>query len=206
MTTEVVMVRPFLGGEIHQKSKSGFLDVTEMLVVGNKWRIMNDIPLFDYRNWLNSQAVQDFRKSLEKEFGKVYIPGGNGKGKHTWAHPFFFLDLALAIYPDFKIEVYKWLYDQLLQYRNDSGDSYKKMTGALYDKISNKKEFSKLIVDVAFKIKKAVGVEDWEHATEGQLKQREKIQDAISILTDLLPINEAVRLAIKKVLDTPAES
>lgn len=55
-----------------------------------------------------------------------------------------FLDLALAINPKLKVEVYEWLFDKLLEYRNDSGDSFKEMTGALYNNCSNKSQFSKL--------------------------------------------------------------
>jgi hypothetical protein len=32
-----------------------------------------------------------------------------------------------------KIEVYSWLFDKLIKYRNNSGDSYKKMAGALFE-------------------------------------------------------------------------
>jgi hypothetical protein len=64
--------------------------------------------------------------------------------------------------------------DELLKYRNDSGDSYKKMCGALYERTTDKMRFHKHISELAIKIKTEIGVEDWNKATEKQLKTRDR--------------------------------
>ena len=89
-----------------------------------------------------SAGKNEFITELEESIdGKAKI-SGRGRGNHTWVHPYLFIDLALAINPKLKLEVYRWIQDYLLKYRNKSGDSYKRMTGALYERASNKSKFS----------------------------------------------------------------
>jgi len=200
METEVIMKRQLMGGEIAQKSKNLFFSATDLERVGNVWRAKNGLSLFNKGQWFASKATQDFIKTLEDKYGVVKI-NSRGRNGHTWVHPFIFIDMALAISPQLKIEVYSWIYDHLIQYRNDSGDSYKKMAGALFLKYHNKSRFPAYIESVALEIKKAMKVDTWETATEEQLKLRDKIHENISLLCDVIQLNEAVRIGIKKAID-----
>lgn len=199
METKVLVKRPFLGGEVSQDSKNFFLSATEIVRAGNKWRLDNGKnEMFDLNQWLRQKGVKVFIEELENQFGKVKI-NSRGKGQHTMVHPYLALDLALSINPKFKVEVYKWFYDNLIQFRNSSGDSYKKMAGALYDRCDNKTKFKHLICDVALKIQKKCEVKDWNRATEAQLKLREKIQENIFVLSDVVRDTESlVTMAINK--------
>ena len=198
MKTEVVMKRVIFDQEISQKSKSEFFSATDLVRAGNIWRLSNGLAPFDMRQWFQQKNTKAVILSLEERFGKVKI-SGRGRGNHTWVHPFLFIDIALTINPEFKIEVYKWLYDKLLQYRNDSGDSYKKMTGALYLKVTNKSEFKNTIVDVALKIQKVCHVNNWQEATEKQLNLRDKIHEYIFMLSDIIRDTDLLIItAIKK--------
>lgn len=197
MKTEVIMKRVLFGKEISQKSQTEFFSATDLVRAGNTWRIVNGLQAFEMNDWFNLKSTKEFIKSLEEKYGTVKI-SGRGRGVHTWVHPFLFIDMALAISPELKIEVYSWLYDHLLKYRNESGDSYKKMSGALYLKHTNKTTFPKYIKEVADRIKIACGVKDWQEAGEAQLKKRDKIHESISLLCDVLPVEEAVRIGIEK--------
>lgn len=197
MKTEVIMKRELFGKEISQKSQTEFFSATDLVRAGNAWRIVNGLQAFEMNDWFNLKSTKEFIKSLEEKYGTVKI-SGRGRGVHTWVHPFLFIDMALAISPELKIEVYSWLYDHLLKYRNESGDSYKKMSGALYLKHTNKTTFPKYIKEVADRIKIACGVKDWQEAGEAQLKKRDKIHESISLLCDILPVEEAVRIGIEK--------
>ena len=201
MKTEVVMKRELFGVEISQKSKSELFSATDLVKAGNKWRIKNDLDIFSIKKWLSRKSTKEFIKELNEEYPVVIIRA-TGKNRHTWVHPFLFIDLALSINPKLKIEVYKWLYDELLKYRNSSGDSYKKMAGALYLNSSNKSVFHRRIKGYANAIKDACGVEDWEHATTYQLELRNKIHNNIALLCDVLKNNDdAVRIGIQKAKD-----
>jgi hypothetical protein len=200
MKTEVIMKREIFGKEISQKSKSEFFSATDLVRAGNIWRITQGLEPFNMIAWLQQKGTKDFILSLEKEFGKIKI-SGRGRGNHTWVHPFLFIDMALAISPTLKIEVYRWLYDSLLKYRNNSGDSYKKMSGALYLNASNKSTYVKDLKDYAHEIRSACNISSWESANEKQLETRDRIHENIALLCDLIPNEDAVRIGIKKALE-----
>ena len=64
------------------------------------------------------------------------------------------------------------------------------------------REFLKEIKEVANNIKETCKIEDWQNATEKQLKLRDKIHDNIALLCDVLKRNDdAVRIGIKKALE-----
>lgn len=200
MKTEVEMKRILFGHEISQKSKSELLSATDLVKAGNAWRISNGFPEFNFYQWRQSNNTREFIVELEKKYGTAII-SGRGRGHHTWVHPFLFLDLALAINPRLKVEVYEWLFDKLLEYRNDSGDSFKEMTGALYNNCSNKSQFSKVMSLLCTMIKEECGIiTDWQHATEEQLLYRDKIHEYISLMCDIFKWNnnEAVRIGLLK--------
>lgn len=122
------------------------------------------------------------------------------KGKKSvsegWIHPHLFIDILLWANPSFKVEVYDWLYDHLIQSRIDSSDSFRLMAGALYETAARKDKYSKLIANTAFRIKKLIGVDEWNKASEEQLKKRDEINKFIADLAVTLQnADEAVRLS-----------
>lgn len=198
MKTAVVMRRAILGGEISQNSKTEMFSATDLVKIGNKWRIANGMEPFSMKSWLNNKGTKEFMAELEKRFGEVK-KSARGKGTHTWMHPLLFIDMALAISPKIKIETYEWMFDQLIKFRNDSGDSYKAMCGTLFARAKCKTYFYHYVQDVAKKIKLACGVDDWNTASEDQLRLRDKLHNDIALLADVLNNNdEAVRIAILK--------
>jgi len=71
----------------------------------------------------------------------------------------------------------------------------------LFVNAQNKAQFPSYIQEVANKIRLACNVSDWQTATEAQLSKRDKLHDAIALLTDVLRNNDnAVRIAIVKTL------
>jgi len=200
MKNAVLMDRPLFGSHIAQNSKTEMFSATDLCRVGNKWRMANDIQPFVMNQWLKNKNTTDFVKSLEDKFGKGNIKkSARGRGKHTWIHPLLFIDMALAISPELKIETYQWLFDHLILFRNQGGDSYNAMCGALYNRCSRKTDFPFYIRGVAIKIRLACNVDDWNTATQEQLDKRKKLHNDIHLLADVLNNNdEAVRLAILK--------
>lgn len=196
MKTEVVMKRELFGEQIGQKSKSEFFNVTDLIKAGDKWRRENGLPRFDLTAYLKLKSTTEFVQELEKKYGKC-ITRSRGRNAESWAHPILFIDIALAISPSLKIEVYEWLFDSLIKYRNDSGDSYREASAALYTRYPNKKRFPEFIQKVANHIKTRVGVKDWQTATEDQLKTRDRIHLAIKLYSNVISDpNTIVRLAV----------
>ena len=200
MKTNVIMKRPLFNTDISQRTDNEFLSATDLVKAGNAIRLSEGKDIFNLNVWLSSKSAKEFVEELESEFGKIRIKS-TGKGKHTWVHPLLFIDIALNISPKLKLETYKWLFDELIKRRKSSGDSYKAMCGHLYVRHGNKQAFPVYIADVADEIKLSCGVTDWQKADEVQLQLREKIQDNIALLADVLDNNnEAVRLGILKSL------
>lgn len=198
METSVVMKRELFECEIRQDSKTSFFNLNDLEIAGNYYRKNDKKSLFSLNSWINSNPTKEFIEELERQFGEV-VKTKKGRYGGTWAHPFLFIDMALAIDPKLKIEAYKFLVDELLRFRNSSGDSYKKMCGALYDNCSNKSTFPSLIKSTAMTIQEYCGVDNWQSATEEQLKLRDKIHENIALLCDVLRDNaKAVELGILK--------
>ena len=200
MKTEVIMKRTTLGEIISQKSKSGFFSATELVMAGNRYRILNGLKPVNLNSYFKSSANKEFISELEAKYGKVKTDG-RGRGVNLWVHPLLFLDIALWIDPKMKVEVYEWLMDNLLKFRNESGDSYKRMTGALYSVAKNKHKFPQNIKLVARRIKAECGVKDWNEATEAQLKLRDNMHEFIAFACDMLKdANDAINVGIERAL------
>lgn len=199
MTTCVKMERELFGAIIKQNNQNCFFSATDLIKGGNGWRIANGMDIVKFEDWKNRQSTKEFIKELEEQEKTRVIISGRGRGHDTWVHPFIFIDLALWINPKLKVEVYKWLYDSLIQYRNQSGDSYKKMCGALYLTETNKSNFKENMCNLAHRIKIECEVTDWQKATEKQLKLRDKIHENIALLSDVIRDRETLyTVAIKK--------
>ena len=190
------MKRELFGCEISQQSKTEFFSATDLVNAANVWRITNGLKVFNLSQYLKGASFTEFKNELEKKYGSV-ISSSKGRSSNTWVHPLVFIDIALAINPKLKIEVYEWLFDNLIKFRNDSGDSYKEMCSALYTRFGNKREFPSYIQKVANTIKSELGVEDWQTATEEQLKKRDNVHNAIRLYCNVLDdTDQAVRLGL----------
>lgn len=200
MKTQVIMKRELFGKQIKQQSKTEFFSATDLINIGNQWRIVNGFKPFNLSLYLKGKAFTEFKNEMQNKYGEV-MTSGRGRNSQTWVHPILFIDIALAINPKLKIEVYEWLFDSLIKYRNESGDSYKEMSSALWQRWENKRTFAGFIQDTAKNIKTAIAVVEWENATEQQLDQRNKIHFSIKILCNVLKDPEkAVELGIKEYL------
>ncbi|MCF7886353.1 MAG: KilA-N domain-containing protein [Candidatus Marinimicrobia bacterium] len=107
-----------------------------------------------------------------------------GRNGGTWLHPYLFLDFAMWLSPEFKYQAIKWIYDNLVKFRVQSGDHFKDMCKAIaknyYDRF-DKKPPREIYKAEALEIKKLVGLDegqDWNNATEKQLKLRDRLQKA----------------------------
>ena len=198
MKTEVIMKRQLFEGTISQKSKSEFMSATDLQLLANQWRAKNGLNLLSLNRYFKLDSTNEFMEALQSKYGNIKT-GERGRSKHTWVHPILFIDIALYFSPTLKVEVYEWLYDYLIKYRNDSGDSYKKMAGAIYVILNNKSEYQLKIKDTANKIKIALKVNDWNSATERQLELRDKIHNNISLLSNVLrDLNQVIDISINE--------
>ena len=206
MVTEVIMQRELFGNQISQKSKSEFFSATDLQKAGNEFRRKNGLSDFNLSQFLKSKSTIEFINELETKFNTKVVLSSRGRLASTWVHPLLFVDIALSISPKLKIEVYEWIFDTLLKNRNNSGDSYKEMSSALWQRHTNHREFPTFMINVAEYIKNQIGVNDWNEATKEQLEIRDKIHIAIKLYCNVLTNpKEAVRLGVAEYIKPQLE-
>ena len=177
--------------------ETGFINLSKVVKAYNARR---NLQQFNLSQWLKTVGTKELIEDCNKKYGQSIIISRGKYGK-VLSHQVIFVDMLMAMDIDFKIEMQGKMMSRAMKFsiKNESGDSYKRMAGALFVNAQNKAHFPAYIQDVANKIRLACHVDDWQTATEAQLSNRDKLHDAISLLTDVLRNNDdAVRIGILK--------
>lgn len=180
---------------IRQRTKDSFFALNDIVLLCDHWLFANNKNRrFNIQDYLRQKPTKEFIEELENRIrDKCYIKGA--KSKTGWVHPFLMLDMLLWANPKFKVEVYSWLNDFLIQNRVNSGDSYIRMCGVLYRYSKQKSQFNVAIRMIGKQIKDFIGVSEWNKASQEQLKRRDELQSFIADLAETLQNSkEAVRL------------
>jgi len=206
MKTAVIMERDLMGFVVRQNHKSGMLNANDLHKVGNSTRKRHGLSEKQMGAYFNLDSTTDLINEicLVENIGISDVKKST-KGKYggTWVNPIVFVDMAMWYSPQLKVRILQWVIDGLLDARDNSGESFKKMNGALMGSFID--EYSPLRAaevakTIAAECKVGNDKDKWQKATEEQLKKRDKIQEAIVMIADLCPnIGTAVNMAIKKV-------
>lgn len=203
MKTNQNLIRKMGEFDVIQRTSDGYFDANALLsfwnkTEGNKRRRMDD--------FLNSSNTNEFITALLEEESQrrnfatpeyqLVIRGraktdktGKKSAANIWMHPYLFIKFAMWINPRFEVKVIKFVYDQLIQYRNDAGDSYKEMASAIC-KIVPKGEQAKAIKEISMANNHIVyGTHEKEirnkQAEESKIKQLDELQtDIVKLITD----------------------
>lgn len=198
MKTTQIMSRKFLDGQITQNHKTGWFNATELFSIANKYReTQGELPK-RVNDYLKKQETKEFITTIAKkeEISEV-VKVAKGRYGGTWVHPLILIDIAMWLSMDFKYQAMQWLQDNLLKYRDISGDDYKKLSSAICQKI-NPAKAGIAIPEIAKQIKERVGIQDWNKATEFELKRRTGMQkDIILLCKTPIALQEAVRIALE---------
>lgn len=189
MKTNQNLIRKMGEFDVIQRTSDGMFNATTLLKAWNSVGKKKDIDDF-----LNNKSTKEYITVIESKenlntqnYGDLkVIKSSRGKNGGTWMHPFLFIDFAMWLNAEFKYEVIKFVYDQLIQYRNDAGDSYKEMASAIC-KIVPKGEQAKAIKEISMANNHIVyGTHEKEirnkQAEEGKIKQLDELQTDISKL------------------------
>src|SRR5574343_509232 len=121
MKTNVVMIRPMGQFQVQQRTCDGMFNATALLKQWNESSGMKK----SIQDFLFNDNTKEFIKVLESEEN---TNGGNspylatrGKQGATWMHPYLFIKFAMWLNPRFEYHVIKFVYDQLIRFRNDAG-------------------------------------------------------------------------------------
>jgi len=166
----------------------------------------------ELKRFFETQQTQNFLYALAKDDKcqvSDLIKAKRGRYGGTWAHPLVFVKLCCWLSPEFEVAALKIVYDNLLEYRDDSGEAYKNLCTAMMQKglipTKSKKEIKRhytllgqsLALAILGKAEKA----DWNEATEEQLKERVKVETFLTqaVEAGLLPsIKSVVEYILKE--------
>ena len=111
MKTNNVIIRPMGQFQVQQRTKDGMFNATALV---KEWN--------DYVENLHGENSA-YVKSRARE----------DRGGGTWMHPILFVKFAMWLNPRFEVKVIKFVYDQMIKYRNEAGDAYKELSAAIYN-------------------------------------------------------------------------
>lgn len=132
MKTNQIMKRPMGQFYVEQRTKDAMFNATSLIKQYNEANGTKK----EIKDYLENKSTQEFLNALKKEenLNGENSPYLTSRGKYnggTWMHPIMFIDFAMWLNPAFKVKVIKFVYDQMIQYRNEAGDAYKELSASV---------------------------------------------------------------------------
>ena len=172
MITNQVMKRPMGNFLVEQRTKDSMFNATNLL---KQWNEASGEKK-EITKFFDNDNTKEFISALMEEENlnmqnSAYLKA-RGKNGGTCMHPILFVKFAMWLNPRFEVQVIKFVYDQMLKYRNDAGDAYKEL-GSAISKIVSKK----FMPAAMCKIAKAINcVVFGKHEHEMRNKQGEEVK------------------------------
>lgn len=137
MKTNQIMIRPMGQFYVEQRTKDAMFNATSLIKQYNEANGTKK----EIKDYLENKSTQEFLNALKKEenLNGENSPYLTSRGKYsggTWMHPIMFIDFAMWLNPTFKVKVIKFVYDQMIQYRNEAGDAYKELSSSVQSIVS----------------------------------------------------------------------
>ena len=152
MKTNQIIKRPMGAFVVEQRTKDGMFNASCLLA---QWNSVKSNPKREMAKFTDGAKIIEFMDALKEEIAQSQkcdmaeieiikeIKGKNTKKGKTpdivWMHPYLFIKFAMWINPRFEVQVIKFVYDQMIKFRNDAGDAYKDLSAAVSTLVS--KEF-----------------------------------------------------------------
>lgn len=137
--------------KVTQRTKDGFFNATELL---KQWNCASGMKK-EVTKFLDLDSTSELVKIImEREDlhtqDSTYVKSRASRGDNagTWMHPVLFVDFAMWINPSFKYDVIKFVYDEMIKFRNLAGDAYPSMCRAVRS-ILSEDVFREKIKDLA---------------------------------------------------------
>jgi L-rhamnose mutarotase len=187
MKTQVTMIRKMGSFYVFQRTKDGMFNATELL---KQWNVKTGAKKEVSKFFELEQTKQFLNVLLSKELSNTqdsaYLKTRGNKGS-TWMHPFLFIKFGMWINPEFELDVIKFVYDQLIEYRELAGDLYKDLMRAV-SKFSNV-DYSHLARGLNYITfgRHEAGIR--QHATREELARINDLQKKLAFAIDMGYIN-----------------
>ena len=191
MKTNQTLTRPMGEFSVYQRTSDGMFNATTLLKQWNESSGQKKVIAHYFENSSTEefvQTIQEKEKSTHRNSVYVKSRASRGANAGTWMHPLLFIDFAMWINPAFKYDVLKFVYDELIKYRNEAGNTYRRMCERIAQ-VSKKGEIPKNISSTAKAINIVVyGTHEKQmrnkQAEELSMRELVKLQEMIIELVD----------------------
>lgn len=119
---------------VEQRTKDGMFNATALLKQWNE----SAGEKKEIKKFFENQNTKEFIAALIEEENldgqkSAYVKSKASRGKNvgTWMHPILFVKFAMWLNPRFEVQVIKFVYDQMIFFRNEAGDAYKALASAV---------------------------------------------------------------------------
>lgn len=195
MKTNVTMIRKMGNFDVLQRTQDAYFNATELL---KQWSKGNE-QRKDIGDFFKLDKTKEFIEVLEndlkinndnyrdstKSISYIIQKGNKSKSisNQYWMHPYLFIDFAMWISPKFKLDVIRFVYDQLIQFRHQSGDNYKGLTSSV-QRFSNV-NYSILAKGLNYIVFNRHEENLRQTASQEQLKQLTELQKQLAFSIDM---------------------
>ena len=183
MKTSVNMVREMGTFKVTQRTKDSFFNATELLKQWNKYsgqkkEISKFFELENTKHFIDRLIEKENLNTHDLAYLKT-----RGKYGGTWMTPILFIKFAMWINVDFEIDVIKFVYDNLMAFRNNAGDNYIGLTNAAQR--LNNCNYPQLAKGLNWIVFNKHEKEIRQIATQDQLKELNDIQKKLAFALDM---------------------
>lgn len=184
MKQNVVMIRKMGNFEISQRTKDGMFNATSLVKEWNKKNKRKDVSEF-----LSNKNTEEFIEALIEDENlntgnPVFKTHTVIKGKYggTWMTPLLFIKFSMWLNPRFEVQVLKFVYDELIQQRNDAGDNYISLSASGM-KLQGY-DFREVATAMNWIVFNKKGKNLRQSATQEELKELNELQGKLAFLID----------------------
>lgn len=145
MKTNQVMKRQMGIFAVYQRTQDGYFEANELIRQWNetydkKKTVKQYLSREDTTILVNTIIEREKPNLASSASDNQYVAYIERKGRNTsrgrtrdetYMNPILFIDFCMWINPEFKYDVLKFISDQMLQYRNDAGDAYRKLASSV---------------------------------------------------------------------------
>lgn len=117
---------------VEQRTKDGMFNATALLKQWNE----SAGEKKEIKKFFENQNTKEFISALIEEENlngekSAYLTSRGKYNGGTWMHPILFVKFAMWLNPRFEVKVIKFIYDQMIAYRNEAGDAYRELSVAV---------------------------------------------------------------------------
>jgi len=204
MKTNKVMIRKMGQFDVAQRTVDGMFNATYLV---NQWKAKTGV-IKHVTDFLRLESTKEFINVLQEDIGKTVLGDSlkpdnqdvriNGVVSRTnmrtlkngvkvpgeyWMHPYLFIDCSMWINPKFKLDVIRFVYDQLIEYRHNAGDHYKGLASSIqrFDKVN----FAQVAKGLNYIVFGKHEPDLRQKASQEQLQSLSRLQNQLAFAVDM---------------------